>query len=57
MRVNCDSTHEAGRLSPVCLVSDSKVDGAYMGPIWGRHVLDGLHVDPMNLAIRGDAYG
>ena len=32
---------------------DSKVHGAYMGPTWGRQDPGGLHVGPMNLAIRG----
>ena len=31
---------------------DSKVHGANMGPTWGRQDLGGLHVDPMNLAMR-----
>ena len=31
---------------------DSKVQGAYMGPTWGRQDPGGLHVCPMNLAIR-----
>ena len=30
---------------------DSKVNGANMGPIWGRQDLGGPHVGPMNLAI------
>ena len=31
---------------------DSKVHGAYMGPIWGRQDPGGSHVGPMNLTIR-----
>ena len=31
---------------------DSKVHGANMGPTWALSVPDGLHVVPMNLAIR-----
>ena len=30
---------------------DSKVNGANMGPIWGRQDPGGPHVDPMNFAI------
>ena len=30
---------------------DSKVDGANMGPIWGRQDPDGPHAGPMNFAI------
>ena len=30
---------------------DSKVHGAYMGPIWGRQDPGGPHVGPMNFAI------
>ena len=30
---------------------DSKVRGAYMGPIWSRQDLGGPHVGPMNFAI------
>ena len=30
---------------------DGKVHGAYMGPIWGRQVPGGPHVDPMNFSI------
>ena len=32
-------------------IPDSKVDGANMGPIWGRQDPDGPHIGPMNLAI------
>ena len=32
---------------------DSKVHGANMGPTWVPSAPDGLHVGPMNLAIRG----
>ena len=32
-------------------ISDSKVHGAHMGPIWGRQDPGGLHAGPMNLAI------
>ena len=31
-------------------ISNSKVHGANMGPIWGRQDPGGAHVDPMNLA-------
>ena len=31
---------------------DSQVHGAYMGPIWDRQDPGGLHIGPMNLAIR-----
>ena len=34
-------------------VPDSKVHGANMGPTWVLSAQDGLHVGPMNLAIRG----
>ena len=34
------------------LVLDSKVHGAYMGPIWDRQDPGGPHVGPMNLAIK-----
>ena len=30
---------------------DSKIHGANMGPIWGRHDPGGPHIGPMNLAI------
>ena len=30
---------------------DSKVNGANMGPIWGRQDQGGPHVGPMNFAI------
>ena len=30
---------------------NSKVHGAYMGPIWGRQDPDGPHVGPMNFDI------
>ena len=30
---------------------DSKVDGAKVGPTWGRQDPGGPHVGPMNLAI------
>ena len=33
-------------------ILDSKVHGANMGPIWGRQGPGGLHVGPMNHAIR-----
>ena len=37
---------------------DSKIHGAYMGPIWGRQDPDGPHIDPMNftawVCISGD---
>ena len=32
-------------------IPDSKVHGAYMGPIWGRQDPGGPRVGPMNLAI------
>ena len=34
-----------------CLIPDSKVHGANMGPIWGRQDPGGPHVGPMNFAI------
>ena len=34
-------------------VPDSKVHGANVGPTWVLSAPDGLHVGPMNLAIRG----
>ena len=34
-------------------VPDSKVHGAYMGPIWGQQAHDGLHVDPVNFVMWG----
>ena len=33
-------------------IPDSKVDGAYMGPTWGRQAPGGPHVGAMNLAVR-----
>ena len=33
-------------------IPDSKVNGAYMGPTWGRQDPGGSHVGPLNLAIR-----
>ena len=36
-------------------VPDSKVHGANMGSIWGRQDPGGPHVDPMKVAIRGEA--
>ena len=33
-------------------IPDSKLHGAYMGPIWVLSARDGPHVGPMNLAIR-----
>ena len=33
------------------LIPDSKVRGAYVGPIWGRQDPGGPHVGPMNFAI------
>ena len=35
----------------VCNTLDSKVQGASMGPIWGRQDPGGPHVGPMNFAI------
>ena len=32
-------------------MTDSKVHGTNMGPIWGRQDPDGHHVGPMNFAI------
>ena len=37
--------------SKVMRTPDSKVRGAYTGPIWGRQDPGGPHVDPMILAI------
>ena len=34
------------------LIPDSEVHGAHMGPIWVLPATDGLHVGPMDLAIR-----
>ena len=41
------------------IVPDSKVHGTNMGPTWVLTAPDGFHVDPMNLAIRGqdDSHG
>ena len=36
-----------------CIVPESKVHGANMGPIWGRQDPGGPHVGPMDFAIRG----
>ena len=38
-------------------VSDSKVHGINMGPIWGRQDPGGPHVGPMNFAIWGSKGG
>ena len=38
------------------IISDNRVHGANMGPIWGRHGPGGPHVGPMNLAIWVDDY-
>ena len=35
------------------IAPDSKIHGAYMGPIWGRQDPGGHHVGPMNFAICG----
>ena len=35
----------------IWLCPDSKVDGANMGPIWGRQDPGGPHFGPMNFAI------
>ena len=45
-KVNTDWTLK-GRTYP-----DNKVQGANMGPMWGRQDPGGPHVGPMNLAIR-----
>ena len=37
----------------ICVVPDSKVHGANMGPTCVLSAPDGLHAGPMNLAIRG----
>ena len=34
-------------------IPDSKVDGANIGPIWGRQDPGGRHVGPVNFAIWG----
>ena len=34
-----------------CSYPDSKVQGANMGPTWGRQDPGGSHVGPMNIAI------
>ena len=34
-----------------CIIPDSKVHGANMGPIWGRQDQGGSHVGPLNFAI------
>ena len=33
------------------IIPDNSVDGANVGPIWGRQDPGGPHVGPMNLAI------
>ena len=38
------------------VVPDSKVNGANMGPIWGRQDPGGPHVGPMNFAIWGNKW-
>ena len=38
-------------LMPGKAIPDSKVQGANMGPIWGRQDPGGPHVGPMNFAI------
>ena len=35
----------------MCVIPDSKVHGANMGPIWGRQDPGGPHVGPMNFVI------
>ena len=37
-------------------ITDSKVHGANMGPIWGRQDPGRSHVGPMNFVIWGTAY-
>ena len=37
----------------LCVVPDTKVHGANMGPTWALSAPDGTHVGHMNLAIRG----
>ena len=38
--------------SSISQIPDSKVHGAYTGPIWDRQDPGGPHVGPMNLALR-----
>ena len=40
------------KLMPVHVYPDNKVHGANMGPTWVLWAPDGLHVGPMNLALR-----
>ena len=41
------------RVPIIGTIPDSKVHGAYMGPIWGRQDPGGRHVGPMNFVIWG----
>ena len=47
----------AGQMDPgSCYTTDSKVNGANMGPTWVLSAPDGPHVGPMNAAIREDIH-
>ena len=52
-RVRISSTEQKG----IGNIPDSKVHGANMGPIWGRHDPGGPYVGPMNFAIRDNFRG
>ena len=49
----CFTLHSSGTFEIIVSNNspDSKVHGANMGPIWGRHDPGGPHVGPMNFAI------
>ena len=40
-----------GLSGTICVIPDSKVHGANMGPIWNRQDPGGPHVGPVNIAI------
>ena len=45
------STIKRAYIYVIIILPDRKVQGAIMGPIWGRQDPDGSHVGPMNFAI------
>ena len=50
-KVNLDYNHTKYVPGMLQIISDSKVLGANLGPIWGRQDPGGPHVGPMNFAI------
>ena len=50
-KILCNISTHLSKVQDGDCITDSKVHGANMGPIWGRQDPGGSHVDPMNLAI------